>query len=276
MASRSHKISFAFAVGLHMLMLIFLVMSLERTIVIQAEPAAPKTEIIDAVMINKKTLQEEVARLEAKEAKKRAIELEKQQEIVRQQKEAQQKREKEEALAVELIKKNEELKKQAEALKVAEQQKEKEHQAKLKKEQEELKKQQKEKEQALAEKKKAEEQQAQKQKEAEQVEQANQVNPKVRQDQITFYAKLMRNKIHQNWRQPIGFDFGGFTCKIAVKLMPTGEVIDATVIESSGNVEFDRSTELAIRKASPLPMPEDPHIAKEFHSFTFTFRPEAV
>jgi colicin import membrane protein len=41
-------------------------------------------------------------------------------------------------------------------------------------------------------------------------------------------------------------------------------------------LEFDRSAEVAIRKASPLPMPEDDNIAKEFRSFTLTFNPEAV
>ena len=102
------------------------------------------------------------------------------------------------------------------------------------------------------------------------------VNPRVLQNEITRFALLMRNKIHQHWRQPIGFDYDGLTCKVSVKLLPTGDVVEAVVIESSGSLEFDRSTELAIKKASPLPMPEDTSIAKEFRQFTFTFRPEAA
>lgn len=297
MNRRSQKISFVFALSLHVLLAALLFMSFEKTIIIPAEaPPNPNKEIIDAVMVNNKALKEEVARLDAIDAKKRHQEQERQQELIRKENQAREKREKEEALAMDLKKKNEELKKEAEIQRLAQQQQEQVREKKLKAQMEELKKIQKEKEQALAIKKKIEqerkaletakqkelakqkEKELAKQKEEIEAENANQqqANIRVKQDQITHYAMLMRNKIHQNWRQPLGIDLGGFTCKIAVRLMPTGDVIEAIVVESSGNIEFDRSTELAIHKASPLPMPIDPAIANEFRQFTFTFRPEAV
>ncbi len=296
--SRSEKISLALSIAFHSVIVLLLILSFEKTIHISAPPSKPSEQkpIIDAVMVSKKSLQEEVQRLEQKEAKKRQDEENRIKAIAQKEKEAQQKREKEEALAIELKKKNEELKKQAELKKIAEEKREKEVQAKLKQEQEELKKIQKQKEVALKkselEKKVAEQKAkeladqknkelAEKQaKEAEQKanEQANApaVNPRVLQNEITRYALMMRNKIHQYWRQPIGFDYDGLTCKVLVTLLPTGEVVGVKIITSSGSIEFDRSTELAIKKASPLPMPEDTNIAKEFREFTFTFHPEAA
>ncbi|MBS0287765.1 MAG: cell envelope integrity protein TolA [Proteobacteria bacterium] len=291
--SRSEKISLGISIAFHTVIILLLVMSFEKTIVVSAPSTEPNKPIIDAVMVSKKTLQEEVKRLEEKETKKRQQEEDRIKAIAQKEKEkeAKQKREKEEALALELKKKEEALKKVAQEKqeklekKLAEEKREKEQQAKLKKEQEEK---------ALAEKKKADlekkvaEEKLQKEKElaeqkakeaAEQKErEASQqrVNSRVLQNEITRYALLMRNKIHQHWRQPIGFDFDNLSCKVEVKLLPTGEVVDAKVIVSSGSLEFDRSTELAIKKASPLPMPEDSNIAKEFRQFTFTFRPEAA
>ena len=99
---------------------------------------------------------------------------------------------------------------------------------------------------------------------------------KLVQDQISQHANLIQTKINQNWRQPAGLDFVGFKSKIAVKLLPTGEVIEAVVVESSGNLEFDRSAELAVRKSSPLPLPENVKAKEAFRHFTFTFIPEGA
>lgn len=92
---------------------------------------------------------------------------------------------------------------------------------------------------------------------------------------IDRYALLMRAKIHQNWRRPVGID-NIYKCKVAVKLKSNGEVISAIVINSSGNLEFDRSAELAIRKSSPLPLPAEENMRAPFNQFTFTFDPETA
>jgi len=290
--SRSDKMSFGAALGLHLLLIILLVVSFDKTIKIAAMPsgaAEPKQEIIEAVMVSKKTLQAEVARLEEKEEKKRMLELERRKELERQEQAAKQKREKEEALAIELKKKNEELKKQAEELRLVEEKKEKARQAKIKKEQEEIKKLQREKEELAAKQKAAEkqkqkiDQEKQKQKEKELAEQKLMQQLQQEQDsllavkgEVDRYMMLLANKIHQNWRQPIGFDFSQMKCLVLVKLLPTGEVMDVSILKSSGNLEFDRSTEVAVRKASPLPMSDDPNVAKNFREFEFTFNPGAA
>jgi colicin import membrane protein len=51
--------------------------------------------------------------------------------------------------------------------------------------------------------------------------------------------------------------------------------MDAVVVNSSGDDIFDRSAENAVRKASPLPVPQDRNLfSQNFRVFTFIFKPE--
>jgi len=63
------------------------------------------------------------------------------------------------------------------------------------------------------------------------------------------------------------------SCKVKVNLIPSGDVMSVSVVKSSGNALFDNSVERAVRKASPLPVPKDPSVFKQFRSFTFVFAP---
>ena len=47
------------------------------------------------------------------------------------------------------------------------------------------------------------------------------------------------------------------------------------VVESSGNIAFDRSVEAAVRKADPLPMPESERLVALFRDLTFIFDPSS-
>ena len=89
---------------------------------------------------------------------------------------------------------------------------------------------------------------------------------------VASYSDLIRQKVERNWRQPPG-DIAGLACHVRVRLIPGGEVVDAQVIQSSGNTFFDHSVELATRKASPLPLPSDPNMFKYFRTLEFNFRP---
>lgn len=288
MKTRSEVVSFALSLGMHLLLASLLFLSFEKTIFVPEAPSEPQ-EIIEATVVTDKALRQEISRLEAKEAEKKAAEEARLEAIATKERLAKEKREKEEQLALELEKKNEQLKIEAEQKRLAMEKEEKEREKKRKLEEEQLAKIQKEKEalkkkaeqekkaKELAEKKKAEEEakQASAQKKTNETGQ-NQNNVKLNHDEITRHAQLIRNKINQNWRQPLGMDIKGLTCKISVKLLPTGEVVDARVIESSGSLELDRSAELAVHKSSPLPMPSNEDVAKVFRQFTFTFRPEAA
>lgn len=283
----SNKISLALAIGLHIALAVLLVISFDHTMHLppMANPDENK-EIIDAVVVNKKSLQDEVDRLALIEAKRKQQEQAKKQELQRKEIEAKQKREKEEELLVELKKKNEQLKKEAELQRLVKEQQEQELKDKVKAEQETLKKIQKQKEELVAAKNKAlieqkaaelaKQQELAKQKEKALADENAKKAASVNQAEMDRYKMLLRNRLHQHWRQPLGVDFNKFSCKIAVRLMPTGDVIDVTIVQSSGSVEFDRSAELAVRKASPLPMPPDPALASQFREFDFIFKPEAA
>ncbi len=84
---------------------------------------------------------------------------------------------------------------------------------------------------------------------------------------------LIQQKVKQNWIHP-SLPESGLSCKIQVKLIPGGEVIDARVIQSSGASAFDRSAETAVLKASPLPVPTDPSLFSRFRTFEFIFKPQ--
>ena len=86
------------------------------------------------------------------------------------------------------------------------------------------------------------------------------------------FVGLIIQKVERNWIQPPG-DISGLSCVVRVRLIPGGEVVDAQVIQSSGNTFFDRSVELATRKAAPLPLPSDPNLFGRFRTLEFYFRP---
>lgn len=90
---------------------------------------------------------------------------------------------------------------------------------------------------------------------------------------VNKYAALISRKIEQNWRQPLDVA-SDLSCRVNIKLQPTGKVISVRVLESSGSLSFDRSVETAVRKASPLPVPEDRELFEQFRDLTLFFSPE--
>ncbi len=95
----------------------------------------------------------------------------------------------------------------------------------------------------------------------------------IRQGKIINNAtRTIMRKVERSWIRPPGTQ-DGLSATIRVNVIPGGSVKNATVIKSSGNSGFDRSAELAVRKASPLPVPSDSKIFNQFRTFTFNFSP---
>lgn len=84
---------------------------------------------------------------------------------------------------------------------------------------------------------------------------------------------LIKRKVTQNWNRP-GSVTTKLKCKIRIGLIPSGDVMSVVLIESSGNALFDESAERAVRKASPLPVPKDVKVFKNFRSFILEFAPD--
>ena len=94
------------------------------------------------------------------------------------------------------------------------------------------------------------------------------------QSAIARYKVLIRQKVEQNWVRPLDTR-KGMKCVVRVKLVQGGDVLEAEVVQSSGDPVFDRSVENAVYRASPLPLPDDSTLFPYFRELEFTFKPES-
>jgi colicin import membrane protein len=91
-------------------------------------------------------------------------------------------------------------------------------------------------------------------------------------------AQSFRMGIYQsivaNWSRPPSAR-QGMQAKLLVELVPTGDVVAVSLLESSGNGAFDRSAEAAVHKARRFEVPKDSALFERyFRRFTLLFRPE--
>jgi len=88
----------------------------------------------------------------------------------------------------------------------------------------------------------------------------------------SYEADLMARIVSQWSRPPSARN--GMSCDLRLALVPTGELVSVTLVRSSGNAAFDRSAELAVRRAAPFQVPEAPAVFDAyFRSVTVTFSP---
>lgn len=81
-------------------------------------------------------------------------------------------------------------------------------------------------------------------------------------------------RVVANWSRPPSAR-NGMQAKLLVELIPTGEVVAVTVVESSGSGAFDRSAEAAVRKAQDFEVPRESEVFERFfRRFSLLFRPE--
>lgn len=73
----------------------------------------------------------------------------------------------------------------------------------------------------------------------------------------TEYANKIRIKIRSNIMLPANIQ-GNPEAVFKVDQLPGGEVLDVRLTRSSGNGSLDAAIERAIRKSSPLPLPDNP------------------
>ena len=88
------------------------------------------------------------------------------------------------------------------------------------------------------------------------------------------YVGQIKREIIQNWSRPPSAR-NGMQALLKVYLVPTGEVIDVVILESSNNEAFDRSAVLAVRKAERFTVPlESRQFEKNFREFSVLFKPD--
>jgi colicin import membrane protein len=289
------------SVALHVIAFGMLLVSLDLTPK-PRQPFANNTEIIDAVTIDSARVEEELNAIKEAEQQRQREELKKQQdlekqlaEMRRQSEQAEQKRFQEEQRLANIKKQQqqEEVKRKAEAEKLAaikkqqqvEEARRKEEEQKLadaKKQQEELKKRQEEeaaRQKAEAERKRQEElrlaEETRKKQEAKRLaaEKARQQAEQDRQDMsvINSYVARIANAIESEFNTA-GLP-PGLSCVFQIRMIPGGEVAEARVVKSSGNAVFDSRAEIALQRASPLPVPDNPRIFGKMREIRLTFAP---
>jgi colicin import membrane protein len=90
---------------------------------------------------------------------------------------------------------------------------------------------------------------------------------------MAYVAQIQRDII-QNWSRPPSAR-NGMQAILRVYLVPTGEVVNVVVEESSGNDAFDRSATLAVTKTERFIVPSTSRqFESHFREFTVLFRPE--
>lgn len=102
---------------------------------------------------------------------------------------------------------------------------------------------------------------------------AREANERAAQSALSQFVPIIRQKVQRHWTRPPGAVAGMFA-QVRVRLTPTGDVLSAEVVGSSGNPIFDRSVENAVLKASPLPIPQDAGINERFRDIQFKFIPD--
>ena len=88
------------------------------------------------------------------------------------------------------------------------------------------------------------------------------------------YAAAIREAIRRAWSRPPSARLG-MQARLRVDLVPSGDLLAVTVLESSGNPAFDRSAEVAVRKVRRFDVPEQSRLFEQnFRRFTLLFKPE--
>ena len=109
---------------------------------------------------------------------------------------------------------------------------------------------------------------------AEEAELAAAAQARADQSELSRYFGAIAQQVTNNFSHPRLND--GLKCTLLVRMIPGGQVIDAKVVKSSGDPSFDRQAELAVRKASPLPVPDEPRLFEQIREINFEFDPSAL
>ena len=89
-------------------------------------------------------------------------------------------------------------------------------------------------------------------------------------------AAVIKQAVVGRWTRPPSAR-NGMIAILEIALVPTGDVVGVTVLESSGNVAFDRSAMNAVDKVARFPEVKSLDRAifeRDFRRFQLLFRPE--
>lgn len=126
-----------------------------------------------------------------------------------------------------------------------------------------------EKEKPLKEQLPTEEVKQQPQREQEAVAQSAAAEKSRQMNEIAKYKAMIQAKIRSRIVMPPDLP-GNPVVEFRVTLLPGGEVLNVILRRTSGHVAFDEAVERAIFLSTPLPIPPDPALFREFRDFSVT------
>lgn len=126
-----------------------------------------------------------------------------------------------------------------------------------------------EKDKPLKEQTPAEEVKQQPQREQEATAQRAAAEKSRQMDEIAKYKAMIQAKIRSRIVMPSDLP-GNPVVEFRVTLLPGGEVLNVVLRKTSGYATFDEAVERAVYLSTPLPIPPDPALFREFRDFSLT------
>ena len=93
------------------------------------------------------------------------------------------------------------------------------------------------------------------------------------QEATMSYVSAINSAIVAQWSRPPSAR-NDMEARFRVELLPSGDLLSLTLLESSGNAAFDRAAEAAVRKVRRFEVPSGQLFEKNFRRFGLKFKPE--
>ena len=95
-------------------------------------------------------------------------------------------------------------------------------------------------------------------------------------ERVMSYSAVIHDLVQQNWSRPPSAR-NGMVVVLRIRMVPTGDVIEVEIVQSSGDFAFDRAAEsavLKVRRFTELQGMDTRMFDRNFRTFLLTFRPQ--
>lgn len=271
-----YPLSIVLAVLLHGLVLaaLFYFQQADTEVIDIVRPPAVK-----ALLVNENPQARNERVLQQREAQQQRQERQRQEEAqAERQRQEEQRRAQEQQAAEQRQQEQERL--QAEQQRVAQEQRQREQQQREAEQQRQREQQQREAEQQrqqelAAEQERQRQEQAQAQARAQQEADAREL-AETEAELVMAYSAVIHDLVQQYWSRPPSAR-NGMVVVLRIRMVPTGDVLDVEIVQSSGDFAFDRAAESAVLKVNrftELQGMEPRLFDRNFRTFLLTFRPQ--
>ncbi len=92
--------------------------------------------------------------------------------------------------------------------------------------------------------------------------------------EVASYKAVIARDITQNWSRPLNAR-RGMEVELEIQLVPSGELVQVDVVQSSESIAFDASAVRAVQKVGRFAVPDDPRLFdRYFRRLRLRFRPD--